>query len=110
MTLQNLLLMAIYERTREIGIRRALGARRRDITLQFLAESLTLCLVGGLVGVGLGLLVPVYVEWKFNLPTLVYPDSVVLAFGISAATGLLFGIYPAARAARLDPIEALRHE
>ena len=108
--IMNIMLATVTERTREIGIRRALGARRRDITLQFLAESLTLCLVGGLVGVGLGLLVPVYVEWKFDLPTLVHTDSVVLAFGISAATGLLFGIYPAARAARLDPIEALRHE
>ena len=108
--IMNIMLATVTERTREIGIRRALGARRRDITLQFLAESLTLCLVGGIAGVGLGLLVPVYVEWKFDLPTLVHPDSVALAFGISAATGLLFGIYPAARAAKLDPIEALRHE
>ncbi len=108
--IMNIMLATVTERTREIGIRRALGARRRDITLQFLAESLVLSTLGGALGVGLGLLVPKVVTAYSDMRTLVQPASLVLSFGISAGVGVLFGIYPAIRASFLDPIEALRHE
>jgi putative ABC transport system permease protein len=109
--IMNIMLATVTERTREIGIRRALGAKRRDITQQFLIESVVLSAVGGLLGVCLGLAIPQLI--RYFLPeqkTVVTLFSVVLSFGISAAVGVLFGLYPAFRAAQMDPIDALRHE
>jgi putative ABC transport system permease protein len=106
----NIMLASITERTQEIGIRRALGATGADITWQFLVETVTLSVVGGLLGVCLGLfgvyLVRSFTEWS----AVVTPFSVVLSLGISCLTGVIFGLYPARRAAAMDPIEALRHE
>ncbi|NLF11618.1 MAG: FtsX-like permease family protein [Anaerolineaceae bacterium] len=109
--IMNIMLVSVTERTREIGIRKAVGAKRRDILLQFLVEAVTLSLVGGLVGVGLGLVGSRFVgSLAENLTTVITPDVVLLSTGVSAAVGLLFGIYPAFRAARLNPIDALRYE
>jgi putative ABC transport system permease protein len=108
--IMNIMLATVTERTREIGIRRALGARRRDITLQFLVEALVLSTLGGALGVALGLAVPRIVSHFEEMRTLIETWSLVLSFGISAGVGVLFGIYPAIRASFLDPIEALRHE
>ena len=107
--IMNIMLANVTERTREIGIRRALGARRRDIILQFLAETLLLSTVGGALGLGLGWVFPQIIESAFGMPTVVTASSMILALGVSAGVGILFGIYPAAAAADLDPVEALRH-
>ena len=107
--IMNIMLVSVKERTREIGIRKAVGATKRDILAQFLVESILLSLGGGLVGIGLGWLLARFVE-VFGLTTAVTPGSVLLAFGFSAAVGLFFGVYPAAQAAKLDPIEALRYQ
>jgi putative ABC transport system permease protein len=108
--IMNIMLATVTERTREIGIRRALGAKRRDIAWQFLVETLTLSSAGGLLGVGAGVALALLVTYRFGFPTILRAWSVLLAFGVSLAVGLVFGTYPAYRAARLDPIEALRHE
>jgi putative ABC transport system permease protein len=108
--IMNIMLATVTERTREIGIRRALGAKRRHITLQFLVESVVLSIGGGLIGVTAGVIVPFIVTYLTGMITLVTLWSVLLAFGISGAVGILFGLYPAKAAAKLDPIEALRHE
>ena len=108
--IMNIMLATVTERTREIGVRRALGAKRRDITLQFLVETVVLSFGGGLVGVVVGVIVPFLVSHFAEMKTIVTPLSVLLAFGISGAVGIIFGIYPAKAAAELDPIEALRHE
>jgi len=108
--IMNIMLATVTERTREIGVRRALGAKRADITMQFLVETVVLSVGGGLVGVVVGILVPVLVAQLTTMRTIVTPWSVLLAFGISGAVGIIFGLYPAKAAARLDPIEALRHE
>jgi putative ABC transport system permease protein len=108
--IMNIMLATVTERTREIGIRRALGAKRRDIMLQFLVETVTLSSTGGLIGVGLGVLASHLVTRFFSLPTILQPWSLVLAASVSLAVGLIFGLYPARRAAHMDPIEALRHE
>ncbi|MFP4058488.1 MAG: ABC transporter permease [Candidatus Brocadiia bacterium] len=108
--IMNIMLATVTERTREIGIRRALGARRRDIVAQFLTETTLLAAAGGLIGVSLGLGGARVVSFAANRLTLVTPASCVLAFSISVAVGLVFGIYPAYRAASMDPIQALRHE
>ncbi len=108
--IMNIMLATVTERTREIGIRRALGAKQRDITGQFLVEAIVLAIGGGLIGVSLGVLTPVIVSRLTEMPTIITPLSVLLAFGISGAVGIVFGLYPASRAAKLDPIEALRHE
>ncbi len=106
----NIMLASITERTQEIGIRRALGATGGDITWQFLVETVTLSVVGGVLGIGLGgaavWLVKTLTEWN----AVVTPGSVILSMGISCLTGVVFGLYPARRAAAMDPIEALRHE
>jgi len=108
--IMNIMLASVTERTREIGIRRALGAKRRDIIAQFLTETVLLSGCGGLLGIALGIALPLVVSRVAKMRTVVTPWSLVLAFGISAAVGIVFGIYPARRAAGLDPIEALRHE
>jgi putative ABC transport system permease protein len=114
--IMNIMLATVTERTREIGIRRALGAKRRDITLQFLIEAVVQTGVGGLIGVviGLGLVytIPLLSLWftGATIPALVHGKSVVWALVVSVDVGVLFGLYPSRRAALLDPIEALRHE
>jgi len=109
--IMNIMLATVTERTREIGIRRALGAKRRDITQQFLIETVALSGVGGLLGVVLGFTIPqIIVYFIPEQKAIVTGASVMLAFSISVAIGILFGIYPARRAALMDPIEALRHE
>jgi len=100
----------VTERTKEIGLRKAIGAKRRDITLQFLSEAVLLTFFGGAIGVFLGWLVSYGVMYFGILQTSVSLFSVVLAFGVSALIGIVFGYYPALRAARLNPIEALRYE
>jgi putative ABC transport system permease protein len=108
--IMNIMLMVVSERTREIGLRKAVGARRRDIMLQVLTESITLSTVGGLAGLGLGYLAAQGLAAVTPLPARLEPWSVVLGLGVTATVGLFFGAFPAARAARLDPIEALRRE
>jgi len=108
--IMNVMLATVTERTREIGIRRALGAKRRHIVTQFLVETIVLSAGGGLAGVALGLTIPLGVEHFADLKTIVTPGAPILAFGISVATGIIFGLYPAWRAATMDPVEALRHE
>ncbi|MBX3744393.1 MAG: ABC transporter permease [Verrucomicrobiae bacterium] len=108
--IMNIMLANVTERTREIGVRRALGAKRRDITRQFLVETIVLSVGGGLIGVIVGVLTPVVVSQITTMKTIVTVWSVLIAFGISGAIGIIFGLYPARAAARLDPIDALRHE
>jgi putative ABC transport system permease protein len=108
--IMNIMLATVTERTREIGIRRALGAKRRHITMQFLVETVVLSVGGGLIGVAVGIIAPLVVSQLTTMKTIVTPWSVLLAFSISGAVGIVFGLYPAKAAARLDPIEALRHE
>ena len=108
--IMNIMLASVTERTREIGIRRAIGAKRKQIVGQFLIETVVLSTTGGLLGIGIGLLVPWLITSFAGMPTVVKPWSLVLSLGISMTVGILFGIYPAFRAAELDPIEALRHE
>jgi len=108
--IMNIMLASVTERTREIGIRRAVGAKRRQIVLQFLVETLVLSVLGGVLGIGLGVFVPWLIERLAGLPTDVTAWSVMLAVGISGVVGVLFGLYPAVRAANVDPIVALRHE
>jgi len=104
------MLVSVTERTREIGLRMAVGARGRDILTQFLVEALTLSLIGGLVGIGVGLAgsygIAYFADWR----TLIQPEAILLAFVFSGAVGMFFGFYPARKASRLDPIEALRYE
>ncbi|MBG88837.1 MAG: ABC transporter ATP-binding protein [Verrucomicrobiales bacterium] len=108
--IMNIMLATVTERTREIGIRRALGAKKHDIVTQFLVETVVLSIGGGLIGVVFGVVIPVIVSHLADMKTIVTPISVIIAFGISGAVGVVFGIYPASQAADLDPIEALRHE
>ncbi len=108
--IMNIMLASVTERTREIGIRRALGARRRDIILQFLTETVLLSGGGGILGVLGGVLIPFLVSRFAGMKTIIVFWSPVLAFTISALVGVIFGLYPAMRAARMDPVEALRHE
>jgi putative ABC transport system permease protein len=108
--IMNIMLMVVSERTREIGLRRALGAKRRDILSQVLTESVTLSTCGGIIGLALGFLAATVISRLTPLPARLEPWSVALGVGITAVVGLLFGAYPASRAARLDPIEALRRE
>ena len=108
--IMNIMLMVVSERTREIGLRKALGARRRDIVWQILTESVTLSIFGGLVGIGLGFGLAVLISKFSPLPASVQVWSVMMGIGITALVGLFFGLYPAIRAANLDPIEALRRE
>jgi ABC-type antimicrobial peptide transport system permease subunit len=108
--IMNMMLTTVTERTREIGLRKAIGGKRRDITLQFLAESIALTVLGGIIGVLLGVGIAALVTKFAGIATTVSIGSVALAFGVSAGIGLVFGYYPARRAATLNPIEALRYE
>ena len=108
--IMNIMLMLVTERTREIGLRKALGARRRDITWQILAESITLSFIGGVVGIVLGFGVALVIEQTTPVPAAVEGWSAVLGVGMTGIVGLIFGLYPALRAARLSPIEALGKE
>jgi putative ABC transport system permease protein len=108
--IMNIMLASVTERTREIGIRRAVGAQRKHIIQQFLVETMVLSTVGGLIGIGLGLFIPWMITLIAGMPTVVTPWSVALSLGISVGIGIVFGLYPAVRAANLDPIDALRHE
>jgi putative ABC transport system permease protein len=106
----NIMLMVVSERTREIGLRKALGAKRRDVMWQVLTESVTLSCCGGIVGIALGAMLSSAISALTPVPSAVRPWSVALGIGITAVVGLFFGWYPARRAAMLDPIEALRRE
>ena len=108
--IMNIMLATVTERTREIGIRRALGARRSDIVFQFLIETSVLAGAGGLIGMLLGFAGASWAESIGGLPTIIQPWSPILAVGISLLVGVVFGLYPARRAAMMDPIQALRHE
>ncbi len=108
--IMNIMLASVTERTREIGIRRALGARRRDIIVQFLVETVILSGAGGILGVLLGVIIPFVVSHTAGMKTIITFWSPMLAFTISGLVGVIFGIYPAIRAAQMDPVEALRHE
>jgi putative ABC transport system permease protein len=108
--IMNIMLMVVSERTREIGLRKALGARRRDIVWQILTESITLSTFGGCIGTALGSIFAIIISKVSPLPASVQVWSVVMGIGITAVVGLFFGMYPAMRAAKLDPIEALRKE
>jgi ABC-type antimicrobial peptide transport system permease subunit len=108
--IMNIMLVSVTERTREIGIRRAIGAKRMDILMQFLVEAAFLSLAGGALGVGLGTVAASLISSLARWPTMIEPSAVALAFGFASMVGLFFGFYPARRASRLDPIEALRYE
>jgi putative ABC transport system permease protein len=108
--IMNIMLVSVTERTREIGLRMALGARRRDILTQFVVEAITLSLLGGLIGVALGIGGSHLIAQTGDWPVLIEPQAIMLALGFSAAVGVFFGFYPARKASRLDPIDALRYE
>ncbi len=108
--IMNIMMVSVTERTREIGIRRAVGAKQRDVLMQFLVEAVTLSLCGGIVGIVLGFLTALIVTQIFDWPTSVPVWAIALSFGIAAAVGVFFGFYPARRASRLHPIDALRYE
>ena len=108
--IMNIMLVSVTERTREIGTRKAVGARRRDILTQFLVESMFLSIIGGAIGIGLGVAGARLISKLAGWPTVISVDAILLAFLFSAAVGVFFGIYPARKAARLNPIEALRYE
>jgi putative ABC transport system permease protein len=108
--IMNIMLATVTERTREIGIRRAIGAKRRQIVSQFLIETSVLSTIGGLIGIGVGVIVPAIITYFAGMPTVITPESIFLPLFISAGVGIVFGLYPAARAAKVDPIVALRHE
>jgi putative ABC transport system permease protein len=108
--IMNIMLASVTERTREIGLRRSLGARKKHIILQFMTESAVLATVGGLLGIGFAYVLVALVKALTSIPVQMPVSAVVLALSMSTAVGLFFGIYPATRAAKLDPIEALRAE
>lgn len=106
----NIMLVSVTERTREIGIRKALGARRKDILVQFLIESLIISLIGGIIGMGLGVLLASIIGPRLNITPVISLSTVLIAFVFSSAVGIFFGMYPANKASKLDPIQALRYE
>ena len=108
--IMNIMLASVTERTREIGIRRAIGAKRKQIITQFLIETVVLSTLGGIVGLGLGVFIPLLITFIAGMPTVITPLSIMLPLFISVGIGIVFGLYPAARAADVDPIVALRHE
>lgn len=106
----NIMLVSVTERTREIGIRKALGARRKDILMQFLVEAIIISLLGGIIGTILGAGIAALAAWRLEFPMVIPISAVVIAWGFSAGVGIFFGLYPANQAAKLDPIDALRYE
>ena len=106
----NIMLVSVTERTREIGLRKAIGAKREGILTQFLLESVVMCLIGGALGILFGSLGVYGVAKLFKVPPIINPTSITTAFLFSAAVGVFFGLYPAMRASRLEPIQALRFE
>jgi putative ABC transport system permease protein len=108
--IMNIMLVSVTERTREIGLRMALGARPRDILLQFLVEAVSLSALGGVLGVGVGLGAAERLAARFEWPLRIQPEVLIVAVGFSALVGIAFGVYPARKAAQLDPIDALRYE
>ncbi|MBN1788426.1 MAG: ABC transporter permease [Sedimentisphaerales bacterium] len=108
--IMNIMLASVTERTREIGIRRAIGAKRSQIILQFLIETVVLSTIGGIVGLVMGIVIPVIITFFAKMPTVITLGSILLPLFISVGIGIIFGIYPAASAAKVDPIIALRHE
>ncbi len=108
--IMNIMLASVTERTREIGIRRAIGAKRKQIITQFLIETVVLSTIGGIVGLGIGVFIPLLITLIAGMPTVITPLSIMLPLFISVGIGIVFGLYPAARAAEVDPIIALRHE
>ena len=108
--IMNIMLASVTERTREIGIRRAIGAKRKQIITQFIIETVVLSTSGGIIGIGIGILIPWLITFFSGMPTVVTASSIFLSAGISLAVGIIFGMYPAVRAANVDPIIALRHE
>lgn len=106
----NMMLTTVTERTREIGLRKAIGAKKKDISLQFLMEAVMLTFIGGIIGIILGCLVAVIFSKFGIINTKISTLSILLAFGVSAVIGIVFGYYPARRASGLNPIEALRYE
>jgi putative ABC transport system permease protein len=108
--IMNIMLVTVIERTREIGLRKALGAKKNTVVMQFLAEAIILTAAGGMLGLVLGILISLLVTRLINLPFTLSLTSILLAFGVSGGIGILFGWYPARRASNLSPIEALRYE
>jgi len=108
--IMNIMLVTVTERTREIGLRKALGAKKKVVNAQFLLEAVMVTFIGGLIGAVLGVGVAYVLSRSMSLPFALSPSSILLAFGVSAAIGVLFGWYPAQKAANLQPIEALRYE
>jgi len=108
--IMNIMLVSVTERTREIGIRMAIGAKGRHVLLQFLFEAVTLAIVGGALGIALGIGASLAVKHFLQWPIVVTTTSVALSFGVAAFVGIFFGFYPARKASRLDPIDALRYE
>jgi len=108
--IMNIMMVSVTERTREIGVRKSLGARRKDILNQFLLESVVLTLAGGLIGVVFGFSVSMLVSATTGFPARITGSATILGLGVSAIVGIFFGVYPAFRAARLDPVAALRYE
>jgi len=108
--IMNIVLATVLERTREIGIRRSVGARRFDIVRQFLTESVLISMGGGLLGIAFGFFLAWLIAYTAEWKTIVAPASVIIAFSVSVAVGVVFGIYPAVKASRINPIDALRYE
>ena len=108
--IMNIMLASVTERTREIGIRRAIGAKRKQIIYQFLIETVVLSTTGGLIGLGIGIVIPALIRYFSGMPTVITTNGVLLPLFVSMAIGIVFGIYPAMNAAQVDPIIALRHE
>ncbi|MBL4888549.1 MAG: FtsX-like permease family protein, partial [Candidatus Lindowbacteria bacterium] len=108
--IMNIMLVSVRERTREIGIRKAVGARRQDILLQFLIEAVSVCILGGLVGIAVGYGIAAIIDNYADFKTVIPMYAIFLAVGTSASVGIIFGVWPAIEASRLDPVEALRYE